>query len=79
MILENIFFFVLFGIVGVAMEVFFTAIISIIKKEKNRAMKGHSSLWMFFIYGSVYFVILFGRTYFSQYNFFSRRWSFSDN
>jgi len=70
--LENLFFFVTFGIIGVAMEVFFTAITSVIRKEKNRAMKGYSSLWMFFIYGSVYFVILFGRTYFSQYNFFLR-------
>ena len=72
MIEENIFFFVLFGVVGVAAEIFFTSIHSLIKKEKNRAMIGHSSLWMFFIYGAVYFIILFGTTYLSQYSIFLR-------
>jgi uncharacterized membrane protein len=72
MIGENIFFFVLFGIIGITAEVFFTSITSLIKKEKNRAMMGHSSFWMFFVYGSVYFIILFGRTYLLGLNLFER-------
>jgi len=71
MIEENIFFFVLFGIIGVSAEVFFVSITNIFKK-KDRCLKGHSSLWMFFIYGIVYLIILFGRTYFSDYSIFLR-------
>ena len=72
MSLENIFFFVLFGIIGVSAEVFFTSILELVKKKKNRSMTGHSSLWMFFVYGTVYFIILFGRTYLMHYNLFLR-------
>lgn len=69
---EHIFFFVLFGVIGIAGEVIFTSVYSLITKKENRSMKGHSSLWMFFIYGFVYFIILFGRTYFSGWNIFLR-------
>jgi uncharacterized membrane protein len=72
MILENIFFFVLFGIIGVSTEVFFTSLLELVKKRKNRSMTGHSSLWMFFVYGSVYLIILFGRTYLLGINLFLR-------
>lgn len=69
---EHIFFFVLFGLIGITMEVFCTSIHSHLKKKKNKCLKGTSSLWMFFIYGSVYFIILFGRTYFPDFNILLR-------
>ncbi len=69
---EIIFFFVIFGLGGVASEVFFTAIHKIFKEKKNRTLYGYSSIWMFFIYGAVFFIILFGTTYFSQYSIFLR-------
>lgn len=71
MSLENIFFFVLFGIIGVASEVFFISITNIFRK-RYRCLIGQSSLWMFFVYGTVYFIILLGRTYFSGYSIFLR-------
>ena len=66
---EHIFFFILFGLLGITSEVIF---ISLSKKPKDRTLKGHSSLWMFFIYGMIYFIVLFGTTYLSMYNFFIR-------
>ena len=68
---ENIFFFVLFGILGIASEIFCTAFENI-RKKKDRCLKGTSSVWMFFIYGFVYFIILFVTTYFSEFNILLR-------
>lgn len=69
---ESILFFILFGIGGIAVEVFFTAIHKIYKEKKNRTLYGYSSIWMFFIYGAVYFIILFGTTFLLQYSIFLR-------
>jgi uncharacterized membrane protein len=68
---ENIFFFILFGILGMALEIFCTSLENQ-KKKKDRCLKGTSSLWMFFIYGSAYFAILFVTTYFSNLNILVR-------
>ena len=48
------------GVVGIVVEVFFTAVTYLFKNKKGRTLKGHSSVWMFFIYGTAYFIILFG-------------------
>lgn len=63
---EHIFFFVLFGIVGIFLEVCFITLTNLFKKKKDRTLAGQSSFWMFFIYGTVYFIILFGRTFFPE-------------
>lgn len=68
---EHAFFFLLFGIIGIFLEIFFTSIRNFIKK-KDKSLKGISSLWMFFIYGFIYFIILFGVTYISEYNIIFR-------
>lgn len=69
--IEHIFFFVLFGILGISAEIFGTSIHSFIKK-KDKAFRGHSSLWMFFIYGSSYFIILFATSFFMNFNILIR-------
>jgi len=72
MILRDvIFFFVLFGIIGISAEIFVSAILEFIK-TKNKKFLGHSSPWMFFVYGSAYFIILFGTTYLMNLNIFIR-------
>ncbi len=69
--LEILFYFLLFGAFGVAMEVFWTSLIGFIRK-KNPVLRGYSSLWMFPIYGCVFFIILLGQTFFPSFNIFIR-------
>jgi hypothetical protein len=64
---EHVFFFILFGISGITLEVFCTAIQNL-KKKKDKCLVGTSSIWMFFVYGFSYFIILFVATYFSNFN-----------
>ena len=64
-------YFLIFAIVGVAHEVFWTSILYSIK-NKNRLLKGRSSLWMFLIYGGVAFIILFGLWLYSGYPWWLR-------
>jgi hypothetical protein len=66
---ENIFFFVLFGISGIALEVFITAIQNL-KNKKDKCLVGTSSIWTFFIYGFSFFAVLFVTTYFPDINLF---------
>jgi hypothetical protein len=68
---EIIFFFVLFGISGITLEVFCTAIQNF-KHKKNRCLVGTSSIWMFLVYGSSFFIILLVATYFSNLNILVR-------
>jgi uncharacterized membrane protein len=69
--IEAILFFVFFGAFGVFLEILFTSLENL-KKKKDKCLKGTSSLWMFFVYGSVYFIVLFVTTYFSDYNILLR-------
>lgn len=50
-------YFLLFAVIGVAHEVFWTGLFDSIK-TKNSRLKGRSSLWMFPIYGFVFFIVL---------------------
>jgi len=68
---ENIFFFVLFGALGIALEVFCTAIENL-RRKKDKCLRGTSSMWMFFIYGSAHFIVLLVTTYFSEFNILLR-------
>lgn len=68
---EVIFFYILFGILGVALEVFGFSILNF-RRKKDKSLKGYSSLWMFFIYGMFYFILLLVTTYFLKYNFLIR-------
>jgi hypothetical protein len=68
---EIFFFFVIFGILGVFIEVIATSIQNFVR-QKDRCMNGHSSFWMFFVYGSVYFIVLFVTTYFPTLNIILR-------
>lgn len=65
-LVENIFFFCLFGVVGVSAEVFFNAVVNL-RKKKDFTLKGDSSLWMFFICGFIYFIVLFVTANFMHY------------
>lgn len=69
--LENIFFFMLFGVSGVALEVFFTSLLNL-KRKKDVSLMGSSSLWMFFIYGLVYIIVLIVTTYFYHFHIILR-------
>ena len=68
---EQIFFFIFFGILGVTSEIFCTSI-SNLRKKKDKCLRGSSSIWMFFVYGTVYFIILFVLSYFSEYHIIAR-------
>lgn len=68
---ETLFFFLLFAFLGVSFEVLWVSILDFIN-QRNKKLKGHSSIWMYLVYGCSYFVILFVTTYFGQYNFFIR-------
>ncbi len=70
-LVEDVLFFVFFGVLGVFLEILFTSINGL-KNKKDKCLRGTSSLWMFFIYGFVYFIVLFVTTYFSQYHFLLR-------
>ncbi len=66
-----IFFFLLFGALGITTEILWTSAINLLKR-KNKQLKGNSSLWMFFIYGTVFFIILLVTTFFMEYNILIR-------
>lgn len=66
---ETIFFFLLFAFVGVSFEVLWVSILDF-RKQRDKKLKGHSSIWMYPVYGSSYFIVLLVTTYFGQYNFF---------
>lgn len=68
---EYIFFFILFGVIGIAFEIFCTSLGSL-KKKKDKCLRGTSSLWMFFVYGFIYPIILFVSIYFSEYHILFR-------
>lgn len=70
-VIEIFLFFALFAVFGVAQEVFWTSIFNF-SKNKDYTFMGVSSLWMFPIYGAVFFIILFGRTYFPSLNIILR-------
>ena len=50
-------FFFLFAFIGVAHEVIWTSLVEYAKSRKM-SLKGGSSLWMFPIYGSIFFIVL---------------------
>jgi len=64
-------YFIIFAMMGVAHEIFWTGIIDSIK-TKNPRLRGRSSLWMFLIYGSVIFIILLVRWLFADYSWWFR-------
>ena len=69
--IEIIFFFALFGVIGVCFEVFINSIQKFMKTREITLM-GHSSIWMFFIYGTSYFIILYVTTFFLNFNILIR-------
>lgn len=64
-------YFILFAVFGVANEIFWTGVVDSLKL-KNPRLKGQSTIWMFFIYGSVLFIVLFVQTFFSEYHWIFR-------
>jgi len=64
-------YFILFAVFGVAHEVLWTGLINSLKM-KNPRLKGHSTVWMFFVYGAIAFIILFVTTFFSEYPWWFR-------
>ncbi|MCL5018429.1 MAG: hypothetical protein M1416_01530 [Candidatus Pacearchaeota archaeon] len=73
---EHIFFFILFGFFGVALEVFCTSLSSFKNKKNDICLKGNSSIWMFFVYGFVYFIVLFVLNYFSDFHILLRGFAY---
>ena len=71
MITEIIIFFIIFAILGVIHEVLWSILIIYIK-TKNLLLKGTSSLWMFPIYGSVFFIVLLVQNYLPEAHWFFR-------
>jgi len=71
MVIEIIFYFLLFGVIGISQEVIWRGLTNFQKKDDPTLM-GTSSLWMFPIYGSVFFFILLGQTFFPNLNIFLR-------
>ena len=69
--IEIIFFFALFGVIGVCFEVFINSIQKFMKTREITLM-GYSSIWMFFIYGTSYFIILYVTTFFLNFNILIR-------
>ncbi|MBD3203168.1 hypothetical protein GF327_02660 [Candidatus Woesearchaeota archaeon] len=61
-LLESIFLFIFFGSAGVLIEVLWSGFNNFIKTKDSRII-GHISVWMFPIYGSTLFIILFVQTY----------------
>ena len=57
MLFETLKDFIILGSIGLTIEIFFTAVnifFQDLKKSKiNIILKGHSYIWMFFIYGSI--------------------------
>ncbi|MBS4536065.1 hypothetical protein GOQ29_10610 [Clostridium sp. D2Q-14] len=47
--------FIVYGLLGLLIEIFFTGIMSLIK-SKDFTLIGHTYIWMFFIYGSAVFL-----------------------
>lgn len=69
--IEIICYFILFGITGIFIEVLWTAIRNT-NNKKYLLLRGYSFLWMFPIYGLVFFIILLGQIYFSNLNILFR-------
>ena len=69
--MKYIIYFLFFAFLGVAHEVFWRSILDY-KKKKNKRMLGDSSLWMFPIYGTLTFIILFVQTYFGDFPWYLR-------
>jgi len=68
---EIIFFFALFGMIGLTLEIFST-LVSRFRKIKKKTFDGHSSIWMFLMSGLVYFVVLFVTNFFMDFNILIR-------
>ena len=64
-------YFIIFAVFGVAHEVFWNGIIDSLKL-KNPRLKGQSSVWMFFVYGGVFFIIYFVTYFFLEYPWWFR-------
>ncbi len=71
MTIEIIFYFLLFGVIGISQEVIWRGLTNFQKKD-DLTLTGSSSLWMLPIYGSVFFIILFVQTFFPMLNIFLR-------
>lgn len=62
--------FIIYGAVGWNIEILWTGIGSALRKNPN--LMGHTSLWMFFIYGSAVFIFEPVHEIIAEYNFLVR-------
>jgi uncharacterized membrane protein len=63
--------FIMFAVLGVAHEVFWTSLLDFVK-TKNSRLIGRSSVWMFPIYGCVLFIIILVQWLYSHYPWWFR-------
>lgn len=62
--------FIIYGLLGWNVEIFWTGFCSVLRGDMN--LMGHTSIWMFFIYGSAVFVFEPVHRAISEYNRFVR-------
>ncbi len=62
--------FIIYGTIGWNLEILWTGLGSALRGIPN--LMGHTSVWMFFIYGSALFVLEPVHNIISEYNFFMR-------
>jgi len=63
--------FLFFAIAGVAHEVFWTGILDYIS-GRNIRLIGHSTLWMFPIYGMIFYIVVLVQWLYGDYNWVFR-------
>lgn len=64
--MELFIYFIIFAFAGVGFELFWTSLLDSLK-TKNPRLKGKSTFWMFPVYGSILFIVLFVRWLYPDY------------
>lgn len=55
--MEHIVFYIIFSFIGIGFEVLWTSLLEFMETQNFR-LRGESTVWMFFVYGFVYFIIM---------------------